>query len=52
MTRRHKDRSGTVRTAPHLGADSMPRYSVKCLQVVRRLVMPNAVSTHGPDFRS
>ncbi len=52
MTRRHKDRSGTVRTAPHLGAYSMPRYSVKCLPVVRRLVMSNAVSTHGPDFRS
>ncbi len=52
MTRRHKDRSGTVRTAPHLGAYSMPRYYVKCLPVVRRLVMSNAVSTHGPGFRS
>ena len=52
MTRRHKDRSGTLRTAPHLGAYSVPRCSVKCLQVVRRLLISGAVSTHGPDFRS
>ena len=52
MTRRHKDRSGTRRTTPHLGAYSASRYSVKCLPVVRRLVFSRAVSTHGPDFRS
>ena len=52
MTRRHKDRSGTLRPAPHLGGYSVPRYSVKCLQVVRRLVISPAISTHGPDFRS
>jgi len=52
MTRRHKDRSGTRRTTPHLGGYSVPRYSVKCLPVVRRLVISRAISTHGPDFRS
>jgi len=52
MTRRHKDRSGTLLTAPHRGAYSVPRYSVNCLPVVRRLVMSHAISTHGPGFRS